>query len=92
MEYQNANYKQQGSTETQVPSIINDLDNLWGSMREVFARLQKVGDNLHGPTPRDATIEKAAPPEVRSARRLLDLCQRAISDIHDELNRIERNI
>lgn len=77
----------------ELPALLRDIDNLNGSLREIFGRLQKIGDTLHGPLPRDASADKnPRPPEANSVRRTLDACQRAAGEIHDELTRIERNL
>lgn len=94
MAYQYDSGAAQGQTNAvEVPALLRDIDNLNSSLHEIFGRLQKIGDTLHGPMPRDANTEKnPRPPEANSVRRTLDACRRAAGEIHDELTRIERNL
>lgn len=78
----------------QAPALSRDAETLFGRLQEAAERLQKIGDMLHGPVPRDAAGGqlKGGPPEANSLRRILDLCAATTTRVIDEIMRIERNI
>lgn len=67
---------------------MSDLENLLNRLSDVRQRLDKVGDQLHGPTPEAAETEPQ-PPSTNSVRRFIDASHSLVARIESEVGRIE---
>jgi hypothetical protein len=73
-------------------SIMDDQSRLNERLREVFHRVAKLGDTMHGSAPRDAgvvSIKGNAPEPVPTYRRYIDSASHTVHEIEQELTRIE---
>lgn len=76
----------------QLPSLISDTSSIIDELDTILGRLTTIGDRLHGSHPRSAEAKAQAPAPMPSVRLNLDRIQSLISDIHQELSRIESPI
>jgi len=72
-------------------SIMDDHARLNDRLREVYHRITKLGDTLHGPAPRDAGVGnlKGQPEPVPTIKRYIDSAHNTTYEIEQELTRIE---
>ncbi len=84
----------QGKSTEAAPSasLISDSAEVTKMLHDVLARISKVGDQLHGPEPRDAGVEKGAPEPIPTVRRNIDKAMQVLHRISDELSRVESRI
>ena len=82
----------QVSTKIDRNSIMDDQSRLNARLNEVFSRIAKLGDLLHGSAPRDAGIsgsKNPSPEPVPTFRRYIDSASHTVHEIEQELTRIE---
>jgi len=86
-------YAQEATANVPTQSLLDDSGRLIDRLSEIYGRLVKLGDALHGSQPRDA----GAPPPGKvepavTVRRNLDKMQNWMGDIEGELHRIESRL
>jgi len=73
-------------------TITDDVSNLANRLGGLYDRISKLGAVLHGPVPREANVGKDVPGPVPSVRSGLDASFRVLTDIENELSRVEARL
>ncbi len=74
-------------------SLIEDSASLTTRLAEILGTVVRLGDQLHGPQPRDAKVQGGQAPEpIPTVRRNLDVANGIACDIEFELQRITARV
>ena len=73
-------------------SLIADGARLNERLESVIDRLRKIGDTLHGAAPHDAGAAQGKIEPAPTLRRHFDGAHARLSEIDNELNRIENRL